>query len=177
MKHLKFGLLIVFVGGSAWARYLQPEPLLQNPRYVQYMAYQGHSVPAYSYALNNPIRWVDLNGLDVTNNWSAPIWVKPENDGDPLVQLPPGKTFTGPQDGFTHPGRPGRVFKTPNGTDAVCNSDGSVSTSPHSASDIPKWLAGQFTGGWKDFSFNNQHPDWNELFSKNPPRPGPWLWP
>ncbi|MFP2928433.1 RHS repeat-associated core domain-containing protein [Pyxidicoccus sp. 3LG] len=44
-------------------RYLQPEPLLQSPRYSGGMAAGGYSVPAYAYALNNPQRYSDPNGL------------------------------------------------------------------------------------------------------------------
>jgi hypothetical protein len=45
-------------------RYLSPEPLLQSPAYVRRMAQTGMSVPTYTYALNNPLRYVDRNGLD-----------------------------------------------------------------------------------------------------------------
>jgi hypothetical protein len=56
---------------SVWGRqivlgsrkYLQPEPLMQEPTYVKAMALQGHSVPAYSYALNNPLHYTDESGL------------------------------------------------------------------------------------------------------------------
>lgn len=47
-------------------RYLSPEPLLQSPTYVRRMAQSGMSVPAYAYALNNPLKYVDRNGLRVT---------------------------------------------------------------------------------------------------------------
>ena len=44
-------------------KYLQPEPLLQDPMYLQGTAVQGQSVPAYAYAFNNPIDVVDEDGL------------------------------------------------------------------------------------------------------------------
>jgi RHS repeat-associated protein len=44
-------------------RYLSPEPLLQSPAYVRHMAESGLSVPTYAYALNNPLRYVDVDGL------------------------------------------------------------------------------------------------------------------
>lgn len=45
------------------SRYLSPEPLLQNPRWVKRMAKRGYSTPTYAYALNNPIRYTDRDGL------------------------------------------------------------------------------------------------------------------
>lgn len=42
--------------------YLQPEPLLQDPLFISGMAMAGHSLPAYSYALNNPVAYIDPNG-------------------------------------------------------------------------------------------------------------------
>lgn len=43
--------------------YLSPEPLLQSSVYVRQMAQSGMSVPTYSYAANNPLRYVDATGL------------------------------------------------------------------------------------------------------------------
>ncbi len=43
-------------------RYLEPEPLLDQPEYVAGRARQGHSVPVYGYAGNNPICDVDTAG-------------------------------------------------------------------------------------------------------------------
>ncbi|WP_141323142.1 RHS repeat-associated core domain-containing protein [Myxococcus sp. AB025B] len=44
-------------------RYLQPEPILQNPIFVQKRALEGMSVPAYAYANNNALYFTDTNGL------------------------------------------------------------------------------------------------------------------
>lgn len=44
-------------------RYLSPEPLLQDPRWVASELRRGRQVPAYAYAGNNPIANVDPNGL------------------------------------------------------------------------------------------------------------------
>lgn len=44
-------------------RYLAPEPLLQSPVYLRRMAHGGMSVPTYAYAANNPLRYVDPDGL------------------------------------------------------------------------------------------------------------------
>ena len=42
--------------------YLQPEPMLADPKFVRAMAESGHSLPVYAYANNNPIYYVDRNG-------------------------------------------------------------------------------------------------------------------
>jgi len=44
-------------------RYLSPEPMLQDPKWVTGELASGHQVPAYSYANNNPIANTDPNGL------------------------------------------------------------------------------------------------------------------
>lgn len=172
------------VGAGAWARYLSPEPLLQSPNYVRRMAQAGLSVPVYAYALNNPLYWVDRNGLDVTNNSSRTIWVKPEDPDQPLVELPPGQVYRGPQDGFTDPSRPGRFYKTVNKVNACVNDRGDLDWSVDpGASWVQrlKALVGQpMLGGLKDLSFASPgaHPDWKPLYDKSEPgRPGPFVWP
>jgi hypothetical protein len=71
--------------------------MLQNPRYVRAMALGGHSVPAYAYALNNPVNFIDPNGLLVkaTYNRSTGTVV--------VTDLDTGKTVTMP----AKSGRPG----------------------------------------------------------------------
>lgn len=150
-------------------RYLSPEPLLQNPKRSVSVARFGRANTSYAYGLGNPVAYSDVDGLDVTNNTSGTVWVKPENDTTP-VKLPPSKTFKGPQDGFTHPDRPGKVFKTTDNNDAVCSSGGGVETEPSpdlGPVDRLRASASQAAGGgWKDSSFKNKHSDWKALFEK-----------
>jgi RHS repeat-associated protein len=44
-------------------RYLEPEPLLQDPLYITWMTQRAQSVPAYAYANSNPLINVDPSGL------------------------------------------------------------------------------------------------------------------
>ena len=43
-------------------RYLQPEPGLQNPRFIVSEALHGRGVHSYSYALNSPLLYTDPTG-------------------------------------------------------------------------------------------------------------------
>jgi RHS repeat-associated protein len=53
-------------------RYFSQEPLLQDADYGEAQAYTGHAVPAYAYALSNPVGFVDPNGLEVVVDKSCP---------------------------------------------------------------------------------------------------------
>jgi RHS repeat-associated protein len=64
-KLVRFGARDYDATTGAW---LSPEPLSQSPAYVTTMASRGMQVPAYAYALNNPLFWVDPTGL-----WAAGI--------------------------------------------------------------------------------------------------------
>jgi hypothetical protein len=48
------------------SRYLSPEPLLQDPRFVRTMLQAGVQVPSYAYAANSPLQYTDPDGLRIT---------------------------------------------------------------------------------------------------------------
>ncbi|MFY2562331.1 RHS repeat-associated core domain-containing protein [Corallococcus terminator] len=81
-------------------RYLHPEPLLTRPEYAKSMARYGHGTQAYAYAANNPLFFIDSDGLWMRNYWHMAIPVKPENG--PWFLLPPGKEYPGQVDGWFH---------------------------------------------------------------------------
>ena len=43
--------------------YLSPEPMLESPEWPKQEAEMGVATPVYAYATNNPIAWVDSDGL------------------------------------------------------------------------------------------------------------------
>lgn len=49
------------------SQYLSPEPLLQSPGYLAAMAARGVQVPSFAYAANNPLRYLDDDGLRPIN--------------------------------------------------------------------------------------------------------------
>lgn len=55
--------------GSRW--YLQPEPILRDPRAQVRHAYQGRSLPVYAYAANNPLYYVDSDGRELYIPWAT----------------------------------------------------------------------------------------------------------
>ncbi len=149
-------------------RYIQPEPMLQNARYVARKGRSGRSLAIFSYAGNNPVRWFDATGLDVQNNSSDGVWIAGEQGEQ--YYLAPGDTYYGPQDGVY---TPDGVFKTNNGVNAVINPDGTVSSFGGPAASQAAQAAGESGvagalparagdkfGGPKDSSFLPRNPNW-----------------
>jgi RHS repeat-associated protein len=60
-------------------RYLSEEPLLMSPRALEARAQQGGTMAAYSYASNNPIGRIDLNGKMEGVNPDFVTWPDPKN--------------------------------------------------------------------------------------------------
>jgi hypothetical protein len=88
-------------------KYLSPEPMLQDPSFVRAMAKNGLPAPTYAYANNNPLRYVDRDGRQVTIPVPIPgigpvtipvppsvlipilvVWPAPTSDA-PMPPLPP----------------------------------------------------------------------------------------
>ncbi|MBZ4423346.1 RHS repeat domain-containing protein, partial [Myxococcus sp. RHSTA-1-4] len=65
-------------------RFLQSEPMLHEPGYVVDMALKGHVVPAYAYAANNPLYFVDPTGLA----FDEFCWAKCIEEVNPLENNP-----------------------------------------------------------------------------------------
>ena len=82
-------------------RFLEPEPLVQYGKFAARAAARGREMPAYAFGLNNPLFWRDLNGLDVTNRSSGPVYVKPEDGA--WGTLPSGQYYPGKIDGVIGP--------------------------------------------------------------------------
>jgi RHS repeat-associated protein len=55
-------------------RYLQPEPMLANPEFSVRMAKTGMSAPVFAYAGNNPVAFVDPDGLAVSGTADRKSW-------------------------------------------------------------------------------------------------------
>lgn len=108
----------------ASGRYLQPELLQQNPKWIERQVLRGVPALAYLYAGNNPISWFDSTGLDVQNNSNDGVWISGEHGEQ--YYLAPGDTFYGNQDGV-YSGHKG-VYKTNNGVNIVIDPDGSINT-------------------------------------------------
>ena len=75
---------------SSVGRYLQPEPVLSNTKYLRSTVLQGASVLVYFYALNNPIHYTDDDGLAP---WDPP-WIPPKVPGAPHAICEPGHQET-----------------------------------------------------------------------------------
>lgn len=147
------GLLVLAgYGGDASARYLSPEPYLQNPRWVAEQARAGYSTPAYAYARNNPVHFRDPTGLEVQNLSPSSVVVKVE-EGNCYIVLPPGETYHGKQDAV-YTGN-GDVYKTAGkpitaGGSVIVNPNGSVTVFPNAGSGFGEGVwnsAGPFSVG------------------------------
>ena len=80
-------------------RFLQGDPLPPRPQEMN----------GYVYSRNNPIHFIDPDGLWCKNNTNAWIWVKPEHG--PPQRLAPHDTFSGNIDGVKPPFWGGNWYK------------------------------------------------------------------
>ena len=142
----------------------------------------------YAYVNGDPVNYHDPDGLDATNNYKHPVWIKPE-DGE-LILLPPGKTHFGPVDGLRHPSgywykASAREHHSP--PDLFIDRCGNITESggtgplneyfrlrdpfiinvvlpsgafPMLSTSLPDAI-GDFLPGYKDPGFSDRHPNWN----------------
>lgn len=115
-------LTLTVLSCTASARYLSAEPLLQNPNYVMAATQGGQSVPTYAYAANNPIRYVDPDGLAPGDWFATPgaaardafAWIAqnqfaPSSSGEVGAFIYPVGAGLGP----VEPNRPGFTYDPP----------------------------------------------------------------
>jgi RHS repeat-associated protein len=127
-----------------------------------------------AYGRNNPVKFIDPQGLAVVNASKCIVFAKDEKSGL-AFPIYPGQTWDGPQDGIAVPeNRQGSVYKTPGRfgvtMDVVVSEGGSVS-----ASGPLSWLMG-LGGGWKDRSWHNDlrtkgDTGWDQLFHASERKP------
>ena len=102
-----------------------------------------------------------LFSAKIRNNGTCPIVVKPEDDHDSPVLLPPGATFDGKHDGvYPCDNSKCPVFKTTNNVNVEFTPSGDFSTSGGS---FKERLAQMCLGGCKDESFLEKWPNWASL--------------
>lgn len=94
---------------------------------------------------------------DVANRSGHRIFLKPERGSGAPIEVGPGETYRGQQDGIMDPALPaGKVFKVVDGVDAVVYDDGEIATH---ATDPVSGLGQRLFGGeidppdpgWVDF--------------------------
>ncbi len=82
------------------------------------IGFSGGDFNFYRYVSGDPVNFIDPSGL-FTNNSSVPIEIRPEDD--PHQIIPPGKSYTGPIDGFRVPVWNHDWIKVPNPANESCN--------------------------------------------------------